>query len=555
MRIFELMERKMDMKNQGKKLTVPTTRLEEVAALKNKRLNFDSVAEMFTVRAQEIPTRNHVIYNDQKITYAQTNDRANKVANYLKEKGTKKGDIVSLMIANSPEIYYTLLGAQKIGAVGGVINFALVGPEIAHVLDDSKPAVVFVGSEFMTSFSQAYDQATHKPIVVEVKTEAEHCSNISEQTLSDIFDQYPSDEALVTQNPEDPFLLLYSSGTTGRPKGILLSNKGQLEICQAMAAIGLVKTNNETMLILLPMYHINPISVWTYPLTYMGQTLCIRKAFSPNDFWPAILDNGITILMGVPAMYNYVYYSIDASTIDMSRLKLKYAFCGAAPLPLDLIKGFKEKFNVEIIEGYGLTEATGVTSVNPPDGKRKAGTCGLELPGQKIEIFDSSHNRVPAGEKGEVCIKGNNTMIKDLNNPGATEETFSDGWLHTGDIGYLDEEGFLSIVDRAKDMINRGGENIYPREIEMAIEAHPDIMAVAVIGIPDEALGERVKAVVEITEPGVLTPEMLKAYLKDRIAKYKIPEFIEITDRIPRNPTGKILKFMLREKNQRRSER
>lgn len=535
------------MKNQGERLSVPVSKLEDVPALKNKRLAFDSVAEMFTARAQEIPERIHVLYNDQKITYAQINEQANKVANYLKEKGVKKGDIVSLMVANSPEIYYTMFGAQKIGAIAGVINFALVGPEIAHVLDDSKPNIAFVGSEFMASFSQACDQATHKPIIVEVKTAAEHNSDIAEHTLSEIFDQYPSDEALVQQKLDDPFLLLYSSGTTGRPKGILLSNRGQLEICEAMSVIGLVKTNHETMLILLPMYHINPISVWTYPLTYMGQTLCIRKAFSPDDFWPAILDNGVTILMGVPAMYNYVYYSIDESTIDMSKLKLKYAFCGAAPLPLDLIKGFKEKYNVEIIEGYGLTEGTGVTSVNPPDGKRKAGTCGLELPGQEIEIFDSNNNSVPAGEKGEVCVRGNNTMIKYLNNPEATEETLVEGWLHTGDIGYLDEEGFLSIVDRAKDMINRGGENIYPREIEMAIEAHPDIVAVAVIGIPDDALGERVKAVVEITKPGVLTPEMLIDYLTDKIAKYKIPEFIEITDSIPRNPTGKILKFKLRE--------
>lgn len=530
-----------------KKLKMPVCRIEDVPALKNKRLKFDSVAEMFTVRAQEIPQRNHVIYNDQTITYAQTNERANKVANYLKEKGSKKGDIISLMIANSPEVYYTMFGIQKIGAVAGVINFALVGPEIAHVLDDSKPKIVFVSSNFMAAFAKGYERAKHKPSIVEVKTSVEHNLNLAEQTLSDIFDQYPSDEALVEQNPDDPFLLLYSSGTTGRPKGILLSNKGQLEICHDMAVVGLVKTDNETMLILLPMFHINPIGVWTYPMTFMGQTLCIRSTFSPSDFWPAILDNEITILMGVPAMYNYVYYSIDASTIDMSRLKLKYAFCGAAPLSVELIKGFKEKFNVEIIEGYGLTEAIGVSTANPPDGKRKPGTCGLALPGQQIEIFDFNNNILPAGEKGEVCIKGSNTMIEYLNNPNATKETLTDGWLHTGDIGCLDEEGFLSIVDRAKDMINRGGENIYPREIEIAIESHPSVMAVAVVGIPDDALGERVKAVIELSEPGILTPEMIKEYLKEKIAKYKIPEFIQITDHLPRNQTGKVLKFKLRE--------
>ena len=275
--------------------------------------------------------------------------------------------------------------------------------------------------------------------------------------------------------------------------------------------------------------------------------LAPQKAFSPADFWPAILENDVTIVMGVPAMYNYVYYSIDASTLDMSNLKLKFAFSGAAPLSVDLIEGFKEKFNVEIIEGYGLTEATGVSSVNPPDGKRKAGSCGLAMPGQEIEIMDNENHIVSAGEKGEVCIRGDNCMIEYLNNPENTKETVIDEWLHTGDIGYLDEEGFLFVVDRKKDMINRGGENIYPREIEMVIEAHPDVMAVAVIGVPDESLGERVKAIIEPSKPGKLNPEIMKDYLKDKLAKYKIPEFIEITDQLPRNPTGKVLKYKLRE--------
>lgn len=534
------------MAHEEKRMEMPTCHPGDVPALNNKRLEFDSIAQMLTVRAQEIPDRIHVIFYDQKITYAQTNERANRVANYLKGKGIKKGDVVSLMILNSPEVYSALFGAQKIGAIAGVINFALMGPEIAYVLDDSKPKVVFVGSEFMDAFSKGYARAIHKPVVVEVTTGVDHGYDIAELTLLDILAGYPADEALVQQNPDDPFLLLYSSGTTGLPKGILLSNKGQFDICDAMAGIGLFTSNNETMLLLLPMYHINPIGVWTYPIIFMGQTICIRKAFSPQDFWPAIIENGITVIMGVPAMYNYVYYSIDASTIDMSKLKLKYAFCGAAPLSVELITGFQEKFGVEIIEGYGLTEANGVSSVNPPTGKRKAGSCGVALSGQAIEIMDRDRNILPAGGKGEVCIKGDNTMICYLNNPKATKETLIDGWLHTGDIGYMDEEGFLYIVDREKDMINRGGENIYPREIEVAIESHPLVIAVAVIGVSDSALGERVKAVIETSQPDNLTAEVIKEYLKDKLAKYKIPEFVEITDKLPRNQTGKVLKYKLR---------
>lgn len=529
----------------SKRLIIPSHDVEELPFLKGMKKEFNSVAEMIVSRAAEIPDRDCVLYHDQKITYAQVNSRANRVAQFLKANGVKKGDIVSLMIMNAPEIYYCMFGIQKLGAVAGSINFALKGPEIAYVLDDSKPAVVFVGSDFMTDFARGMEMASHKPVVVEVKTSVAHDEQLAEYTLVDILKNHPDDEALVPQQQDDPFLLLYSSGTTGRPKGIMLSNRGQLSINRAMGCLGLV-SGDDIMLILLPMFHINPISVWTFPMIFCGQTLCIRTAFSPADFWPAILDNGVTILMGVPAMYNYVYYSIDPSSIDMSALKLRWAFCGSAPLSVDLIMGFKEKFNVEILEGYGLSEGTGVSITNPALGKRKVGSVGLPIPEQEAEIMDESLEPLPVGERGEICIRGDANMFGYLNKPEATRETLQDGWLRTGDIGYRDHEGYFYIVDRKKDMINRGGENIYPREIEIVLEAIPEITAVAVIGIPDEALGERVKAIIELSEPGILTEAGIKEFLSDKLARYKIPEVIEFMDQIPRNPTGKILKKDLR---------
>jgi long-chain acyl-CoA synthetase len=258
--------------------------------------------------------------------------------------------------------------------------------------------------------------------------------------------------------------------------------------------------------------------------------------------------------MGVPAMYNYVYYSIDSSTIDRSKLKLRIAFCGAAPLSVELINGFRDKFNVEIIEGYGLTEVTGLSTVNPPLGKRKPGSIGLAIPEQELKIMDDNNKELPQGEKGEICIKGDATMLEYFNKPEATKETVKDGWLHTGDIAYMDEEDFIYIVDRKKDMINRGGENIYPREVEMAIEALPQVKDVAVIGIPDEALGEKVKAFITLTEPGALTEEGVKNYLSEKIAKYKIPEVVEFIADLPRNPTGKILKKELKRMEQEKNK-
>jgi long-chain acyl-CoA synthetase len=532
-----------------KRVRIKPVAQEKLSFLKGKRIRFDSIAEMIMARAGEIPDKPHVLFYDQTITYAQTNERSNRVANFLKAKGVRKGDVVSILVLNSPEVYYIMFGIQKLGAIAGAINFMLQGPEIAYLLDDSKPRIAFVGSEFMAVFAAGLKQASHKPQVVEVVTGVDHGIKLNQLPFSDILKDYPADEALVKQKPTDPFLLLYSSGTTGRPKGILLKNEGQLSICRALASIDLVR-DGDVMLLLLPMFHSNPICVWTYPLIYCGQTICIRKAFSPNDFWQPILDYGVTIIMGVPAMYAFVLLMVDPNTIDRAKLKLKYAFCGAAPMPVDLIQTFKEKFDVEIIEGYGLTESTGVSTVNPPVGKRKPGSIGVAMPEQDVRILDDDNNEMPPGEKGEICIKGDAVMIGYLNQEDATKDAIKKGWLHTGDMAYMDEEGFIFIVDRKKDMINRGGENIYPREVEMAIEGHPKVREVSVIGVPDPALGETVKAFIIPTEPGVLTFEELKAYLKDKIARYKIPQVVEFVTDLPRTPTGKVLKKKLREREQ-----
>ncbi len=520
-------------------------RVNELTFLKGKQTEFESVAEMILTRSREIPDKPYALFYDEVITYSQVNQRANKIANYLKSKGVRKGDVVSILVMNSPEVYYNMFGIQKLGAIAGSINFMLKGPEIAYLLDDSKPKIVFVGSEFMQEFAKGYKEARHKPEVVEVVTQVQHDIDLKQEKLSYIIENYPDTEAFVPQKLDDPFLLLYSSGTTGKPKGILLSNRGQLSVCRDMSTVGIFQ-EGDVMLLLLPMYHTNPICVWTYPIAFSGQTVSIRKAFSPADFWPSIIDHKATILMGVPAMYNYVFYTIDSSTIDRSKLKLRIAFCGAAPLSVELINGFKEKFNIEIIEGYGLTEVTGLSTVNPPLGKRKPGSIGLAMPSQEIKIMDDNNKAFSQGEKGEICIKGDAVMLKYFNNRQETDKTIIDGWLHTGDIAFMDEEKFIYIVDRKKDMINRGGENIYPREVEIAIEALPQIKDVAVVGIPDNALGERVKAFINLMEPDTLTEEEIKEYLKDRIAKYKIPEVIEFVTMLPRNATGKILKKELR---------
>lgn len=535
-----------------RKFNMPANKLEDLEFLKGRRIEFESIAELITVRAQEKPDAPHVYFYDEVITYQQTNERSNKVANYLKSRGIRKGDFVAVMVPNSPEIYYSVFGAQKLGAIPLVMNYMLKPPEISYVLDDSKPKMAIVGSEFMADFAKGYARARQKPIVVEAATGVDYGSDIAGQKLSTILDSYPSNEVLVKQSPDDPFLLLYSSGTTGTPKGILLSNKGQLSVCRDMVRIG-VCNGDDVMLIILPMFHVNPLCVWTYPVTYAGGTLVLRKTFSPTDFWPSLTRYGVTLCMAVPSMYDYVYNSSDPRTVDLPNLKLRLAFCGSAPLPAELIWGFKKKYNVDIIEGYGLTEATGVSTLNPLLGKKKIGSIGMAYPSQMVEIMDDDNRIMPLGERGEICIWGEANMLGYLNKPDATSEILKEGWLHTGDVGYMDEEGYLYIVDRKKDMICRGDEKIYPREIEVVLESNTKIAEAVVVGVPDKALGERVKAFVIPKVEGSMTEQEVKEFLADKLAKNKIPEFVEFRTDFPRNQTGKVLKKELRKAINRRS--
>lgn len=532
------------MADKSKRYLKTRYALDQVPTLEGKRIYFDSMAEMLVTRAQEIPDKEYVLYYEEVITFNQVNERANKVANFLKEKGVAKGDICSVMVLNSPEIHYTMFGAQKLGAVAGAINYMLKAPEIAYVLDDSKPKVAFVSSGFMAEFAKGYEMAQHKPIIIEVEQGVEHGTQVAEGVLSEILAKYPADEAIVPQSLDDPCMLLYSSGTTGNPKGILTSNRNVFAICKDMARFG-VFIPEDIILIVLPMFHTNPLCIWTYSGLYQGVTLCIRKMFSPTDFWPSLERYGVTACFGVPAMYSYILYHVDPGSIDYSKIKLRYAISGAAPMPIELIRDFKDKYGVNVIDGYGLTESCAV-SILTMCAPHKEGSIGQALFEQEIEIMDEDNNIMPYGKIGEICIKGDSVMLGYLNQPEATKDTIRDGWLHTGDLGYMDEEGYVFFTGRLKEMINRGGENIYPREIEAPLEAHPKVREVAAVGQPDPSLGERVKVCIIPKEPGSLTTEEIKDYLRDKIAQYKIPEIVEFYDDFPRTQTGKVMKKYLK---------
>ncbi|WP_094605819.1 Long-chain-fatty-acid--CoA ligase FadD13 [Sporomusa silvacetica DSM 10669] len=528
---------------------MPIIQLEEQSHLKGRRLEFESIAQMLTIRSNETPDVPHVYYYDQILTYKDTNDRANQVANFLKEKGIKKGDIVAVMILNAPEIYYAMWGAQKLGAIAIAMNYCLKAPEIAYVLNDSKPKVIFVGSDYMDEFTKGFEKTDSKPYVVEVVTKVKHESIIAQKNMTDILDKYPIDECLVKQSLDDPFMLLYSSGTTGEPKGVLLSNRSQLSQCRNFNRQGYIKSN-DIMMIMLPMFHANPLCVFTYPVSYAGQALCIRTKYSTYDFWSAVMQYGITIIMGVPTMFEYILNKVDPINIDMLKVKIRYAFTGGAAISSATRRGFKEKFNIDILVGYGLTEGCGGNTTEPALGRFKEGSCGMTHSEEQIEIMDSEGNILPNNVDGEVCIKGDCVMMGYLNKPEQFAEIVRDGFLHTGDIGHFDDEGYLYIVERKRDVIVRGGEKVYSRYIEIVLEEHPMVAEVAVIGVPDKCLGQRIKAYIVPKQKNSMTAEATRQWLLERMAKYRVPEFYEFVDRLPRTPSGKIQKFELRKANQ-----
>jgi acyl-CoA synthetase (AMP-forming)/AMP-acid ligase II len=346
-----------------------------------------------------------------------------------------------------------------------------------------------------------------------------------------------------SRRADDLATLMYTSGTTGKPKGAMLTHANVLANA-AMGAELLPLVAGERVGMLLPLFHVNAQIVTCVIPMMVGCEVAMWERFSASTFWQTVTELEPVAVSAVPTILAAVLHTANA---PMGRTSLRYIICGAAPLSRELLEAFESRFDIRILEGYGLTESTCVSSLNPYYGVRKPGSIGLPVRGQQMKILTPDSGPVDDGELGEIVVKGPNVMAGYLHNPEATATTVRDGWLHTGDVGYMDADGYFFIVDRAKDMIIRGGENIYPREIEEVLYTHAGILECAVIGVPDEIRGEEVIAVVA-PKPGVdLDEEELKAWSAERLAGFKVPRRFEIRAELPKTPTGKISKPPLRE--------
>ncbi|MET0764279.1 MAG: AMP-binding protein [Blastococcus sp.] len=471
-------------------------------------------------RPQSAAGRPCVRDDSVELTYAEFDARIAAFAEQLAGTGFGRGDVLAVMLPNRVELLVALFAAWRLGGAATPVNPLFTASEADHQIADSGAAVVVnLGPDAPTGGRPAVH-------VGEMRTRAAGAP-------------VPP----VALRPDDLALLIYTSGSTGRPKGVMLDHANAEAMSSTMAS-HFSLTERDHCLLVLPLFHVNAIMVSALASFRSGGQLSIVGSFSASRFFDQVERLRPTYFSAVPTIYALLASLPDEVHPDTS--SLRFVVCGAAPVSAELLDRCEERFGFTMVEGYGLTEGTCASACNPVDGVRKLGTVGPALPGQRIEIHGEDGSALPAGEVGEVVISGPTVMRGYLNKPEATAETLVDGWLRTGDVGRLDEDGYLTIVDRVKDMIIRGGENIYPKEIEAVLTALPGVLEAAVVGRPDDVLGESPVAYVSLYPDARLSDDELLEHCRRHLTRVKVPERIEIVDGLPKNPVGKTDKPSLR---------
>jgi len=481
-------------------------------------------------------------------TFTEFDRNTNRVANALKATGVSPGDRIAYLGKNSDVFFELLMGAMKAGIVTAPVNWRLAGPEIAFIVEDCKAAALFVGPEFVTQVRNIHLQLSGVRTIITTEGGAEEWQDFAAWR-----DVQSADDPSVAIGPTDIAIQLYTSGTTGKPKGAMLSHANFLNLVnmgtEAERPDWNRWTSDDVSLVAMPVFHIGG-SGWGVLGLYHGARGVITRDFDPTKVLDFVEQAAITKLFMVPAAMQFVVRQPRARSVDFSRLK--YMLYGASPIPAALLKECIEVFRCGFVQLYGMTETTGaIVALAPEDhveGLERMRSAGKALAGVELAILDAEGNRLPPREVGEIATRSGSNMVGYWNLAEATARTLDkDGWLRTGDAGYMDEDGYLYIHDRIKDMIISGGENVYPAEVESALCDHPDVAEAAVIGIPDERWGEAVKAIV-VMKPGkgATAVDIIK-FTRERIAGFKAPKSVDFIEALPRNPSGKILRRHLRD--------
>ncbi len=487
--------------------------------------------------ARIYPSKTAVKSGARGFSYAQLADRMNRLANGFKALGLAKGDRVALFFMNGVEYVEAVFACSAVGLIAVPLNWRLGHDELAFILTDCAPKVFVHHAQFA---QRAEALVAGCPSIL--KSLASNDTG-APSSYEDFIAASPAHDAVDPAiGGDDPHLILYTSGTTGSPKGVVLTHANCFWQSVNGWALGIMP--NTVALIILPMFHVGGLNGSVTPMIHVGATVIVPSKFDPADVLATIEREKVSGMVAVPAIYQMLYDHPNFATTDLSSIAALIS--GGAPLGLDLTRKYHER-GIEFRQGYGLTETSpGVTGMGPGECLRKAGTAGRACLYVEVKIVDDDGNELPVGRAGEVAIQGPNVMAGYWNRPEETAKAIRNGWFHSGDIGYLDDEGFLTLVDRKKDMLISGGENVYPAEIEKVLLEHPGIAEAAVVGRADGRWGEVPVAFVVIRPGHVLTSEELIQFCAERIAKYKTPKEVILRDALPHNAAGKIMKPALK---------
>lgn len=505
-----------------------------------------NLALLLRESARRDPQHTALLAGPAKIDYGTLHDRVQRFAAGLRGLGIAPGKHIALMLPNVPYFTMAYFGCHYAANPVVPLNVLLTAEEILYHINDSDSVALIVWEGFAEQAQAAFHRAEscHHLIVVKADPRDTSAPEGTHSFAALVGRSEPIDDLPATM-PDDTAVILYTSGTTGRPKGAELSHFNMFFNAQYVRADLMPMTPETVGLATLPLFHSFGQTVVQNAVLGSGGSVVYLPRFEPVAAFELMQEHRVTLFAGVPTMYFALLNHPKAGDYDLSSLTI--CASGGASMPVEVMKAFDDKYNVNILEGYGLSETSPVASFNVLDRPKKAGSIGLPIWGCEFRLVDKDGNVITRPDvPGEVCIKGHNVMKGYYKKPEATDEVMEDGWFRTGDVAQCDSEGYYFIVDRIKDMIIRGGYNVYPREIEEVLYGHPAIAEAAVVGIPHESHGEEVKAVVAFKDGQTASQDDLIAYCKERLAAYKYPRVIEILDSLPKGPTGKILKRELR---------
>ena len=490
-----------------------------------------SLATILETSARDRPDKTAIVQGPARVSYREFDARAQAVAADLAGRGIGPGDIVALVCPNVPAFAAFYFGVLKTGATVLPVSILLKRDEMAYLLNDSraKALVCHEGSAELPLGAVGRAAFGDAPA-------CEHFIEAAAPVAEASFDT-------VQCSPDDTAVVLYTSGTTGRPKGAMLTHSNLLMNAQLCVDLGEVRMS-DVVLVALPLFHVFGQVVQMLAAFRKAATMVLAPRFEPGLCLGLMESEKVTLFSGVPTMLWALLTYPDAEKHDLAAIAstLRQVTVGGASTPVEILRGFEAKFDVTVLEGYGLSETSPGVSFNQLDRERKVGSVGLPVWGVEVRVVDPEDNPVPVGEPGEVVVRGHCVMKGYLGRPEETAEALRGGWFHTGDIGRFDEDGYLYIVDRLKEMIIRGGFNVYPREVEELLVTHPEVSLAAVMGVPDEQYGEEIKAFIVPVAGAAPDPDAIIGWARERLAGYKYPRIVELRESLPLNATGKIMK-------------